>query len=173
MSFCPDKRVVGNHSLHIPLEVDGPDRSYPGTNPGWLRLVHVEEVCHDRLYGGLVLSSGFMVTMPRKILIDPPSQYSTTSWCAVNPVSMKARRFSRIDSRPFHSATPRRHVASSAKHSKPFTEGFVIDLFPEGQQPFWRCGLRDCLCGHLCSPELISICCSLNIVSLGIARNYP
>src|SRR5580698_9981322 len=68
----------------------------------------------------LLLSSGFIVTMPRKILIDPPSQYSTTSWYAVNPVSMKARRFSRIASRPFHSATPRRHVASSTKQSKPF-----------------------------------------------------
>src|ERR1700761_9536471 len=33
---------------------------------------------------------------------------------------MKARRFSRICSRPFHSATPRRHVAFSAKQSKPF-----------------------------------------------------
>src|SRR5271166_2813405 len=32
---------------------------------------------------------------------------------------MKARRFSRITSRPFHSATPRRHVASSTKQSKP------------------------------------------------------
>src|ERR1700679_1027915 len=68
---------------------------------------------------GLLLSSGFIVTMPRNILIDPPSQYLVMSWCAVNPVSMKARRFSRIASRPFHSATPRRHVASSTKQSKP------------------------------------------------------
>src|SRR5262245_60726145 len=32
---------------------------------------------------------------------------------------MKARRFSRICSRPFHCATPSRHVASSTKQSKP------------------------------------------------------
>src|SRR3954452_7287199 len=32
---------------------------------------------------------------------------------------MNARSFSRIVSRPFHSATPRRHVASSTKQSKP------------------------------------------------------
>ena len=39
---------------------------------------------------GLVLSSGVIVTIPRKTLIEPPSQYSVTSCSAVNPVSMKA-----------------------------------------------------------------------------------
>src|SRR3984957_15974269 len=73
---------------------------------------------------GLLLSSGFIVTMPQKILIDPPSQYSTMSWCAVNPVSMNARRLSRIVSRPSHSATPRRHVASATKQSKPLPKVF-------------------------------------------------
>src|ERR1700733_4052485 len=60
-----------------------------------------------------------MVTMPWKIFSNPPSQYSRTSWCAVKPVSMNARRFSRIASRPCQSATPRFPIASLVKQSNP------------------------------------------------------
>jgi len=48
-----------------------------------------------RFHGLLAGSFGVMVTKPRNTLSEPPSQYSTTSWCAVNPLSTKARRFPR------------------------------------------------------------------------------
>src|ERR1700733_10990730 len=63
-----------------------------------------------------------MVTKPRNTLSDPPSQYSTTSSCAVNPLSTKARRFSRIATRPCQSLTPRLAIASGVKQSKPFPQ---------------------------------------------------
>src|SRR5580692_2652140 len=68
---------------------------------------------------GLLVSSSVNLTVPRNTFSEPPSQYSTTSCRAVKPVSMKARRFSRICSRPCQSAIPRLQVASSVKQSKP------------------------------------------------------
>src|SRR5271166_727535 len=64
-------------------------------------------------------SLGVIVTVPRKTLSDPPSQYSVT-WCnGVKPLSTNSRKFLRIVSRPFQSATPRLQIASSAKQLNP------------------------------------------------------
>ena len=69
-------------------------------------------------------SSNVIVTLPWKTLSDGLSKYSTTSWCAVRPLSIKVCRFSRIVSRPCQSATPRLHTAFSAKQSNPLPNVF-------------------------------------------------
>jgi hypothetical protein len=106
-------------------------------NLSLISFVHVEEVCHHRSNRWLLGSFGVIVTIPRRTLSKPPSQYSVMSCRAVKPVSINARRFFTDSFSAFPIGDTEIADSVFGEAVKAFAERLVVDFSPEIEQPLW------------------------------------
>jgi hypothetical protein len=127
----------------LALERDRAHRTDPGADLGGIGLVHVEEVGHDRpdyCLAPVVRSHSDNATEDLNRPTVPILGHVVKSGEAGidEDSQIFADDFAPI---PLRNAKPARGILHQAV--KTLAKGFVVDLFPKGQQPFRRCHLRE------------------------------